>query len=565
LELHLHFMSDKAFNRFFYISLAVLACIYAIGMQLDLMDVDSTTYALLSKQMFQSGSYLQLYLNGIDYLDKPPLVFWVTCLSYKIFGIHDWAYRLPSVLCLALGLYSIYRYAILFYSKRAAKMAVLIMASCMATYVMTSDVRTDTMLTGWVMFSMWQLAEFNRSLKLKNILLGGVGVGCAMMTKGPIGLIIPVTAFAVEFAYKRQWKSFFRWQYLLAVLVIAILLIPMSYGLYQQFDLHPEKVIYDRTGTSGLRFFYWTQSFGRITGESSWNNNPDPFFLYHSFLWSFAPWCVLFIPALYTEIKNKIKNLKKPDGSEAMTVAGFVLILIFLSRSKYQLPHYTFAIHPLAAILTAKYIDERFTSNIKSKLFSAFYGIHIFLMFIIFAILDLIVFYIFPAPKFFILLISLSLGAFLYALFLWKVNTSQKIFVFTLIPFVTLTLIFNTYFYPKVLTYQTGSYLSQQLNKSAPAGSKLIVYRDFNSYSMQYYSNLQLGQYVDDKSLKPMLVRGKTYIFTDTSYVKEIKNVNPEITIEGTYYSHSPTLLSWGFLNPATRNANVDHWVLMKY
>src|SRR5579863_6787699 len=180
-------------------------------MQLDLMDVDSSTYALLSKQMFQSGHYLQLYLNGNDYLDKPPLLFWTACLSYKIFGIHDWAYRLPSALCLVLGIYSIYRYTKIFYPERTAKIAALIMASCMAAYVMTSDVRTDTMLTGWVTFSMWQLAEFNRSSRLKNILLGGAGVGLAMMTKGPIGLIIPVTAFAVEFAYKRQWKRFFRW------------------------------------------------------------------------------------------------------------------------------------------------------------------------------------------------------------------------------------------------------------------------------------------------------------------------------------------------------------------
>jgi 4-amino-4-deoxy-L-arabinose transferase-like glycosyltransferase len=68
-------MNSKAFNRFFYISLAVLAIIYGIGMTLPLMDVDSSTYALLSKQMLQSGHYLQLYLNGADYLDKPPLVF----------------------------------------------------------------------------------------------------------------------------------------------------------------------------------------------------------------------------------------------------------------------------------------------------------------------------------------------------------------------------------------------------------------------------------------------------------------------------------------------------------
>src|SRR3984957_7129403 len=151
---HMKQESSRAFNLFFCISLAVLGIIYCIGMQLDLMDIDASTYGLISKEMFHSGSYLQLYLRGVDYLDKPPLVFWSACLAFKIFGIHDWAYRLPSVLCVVLGVYSVYRYAKVFYEELTAKLAALIMASCCAVYLMTFDVRADTILTGWVMFSM---------------------------------------------------------------------------------------------------------------------------------------------------------------------------------------------------------------------------------------------------------------------------------------------------------------------------------------------------------------------------------------------------------------------------
>jgi 4-amino-4-deoxy-L-arabinose transferase-like glycosyltransferase len=558
-------MNSKAFNRFFYISLAILAVIYSIGMSLDLMDVDSSTYALLSKQMFQSGNYLQLYLNGRNYLDKPPLLFWSACLAYKLFGIHDWAYRLPSVLCLALGIYSVYRYAKLFYSEQTARLAALIMASCMASYVMTSDVRADTMLTGWVMFSIWQLAEFNLTSKLKNMLLGAMGIGFAMITKGPIGLIIPVTAFTMEFAYKRQWKNFFRWQYLIGILVIALILLPMCYGLYEQFDLHPEKVIYSRTGTSGIRFYFWTQSFGRITGESSWSNNPDPFFLYHSFLWSFAPWCIFFIPALFTEIKNKIVHFKKPDSSEIISVSGFVLILIFLSRSKYQLPHYTFAIHPLAAVLTANYLNEHFTSDVKSRIYSIFYVIHIILLLMIYAVIFLIIFYIFPSPLFPDVLIGIIFCCFIYFLCFSGFNLFPKVLLITVITFIALSFTLNTCFYPNVLTFQTGSYVSKRLDNSAPPDSKLLIYKDYWSFSTEYYCHFPIVEYMDKSKLKDNLVRGKTFILADTSDINEIETVNPEITIIGKYYGHSTTLLNWRFLNPATRYSNVDHRVLMRY
>src|ERR1700733_2920091 len=101
---------SRSFNIFFWGSLVILGCIYCIGMHLSLMDVDASQYALISKQMFYSHNYLQVTERGHDYLDKPPLIFWTACLSYKIFGIHDWSYRLPSILCLILGIYSVYRF-----------------------------------------------------------------------------------------------------------------------------------------------------------------------------------------------------------------------------------------------------------------------------------------------------------------------------------------------------------------------------------------------------------------------------------------------------------------------
>jgi 4-amino-4-deoxy-L-arabinose transferase-like glycosyltransferase len=558
-------MDSKAFNRFFYITLGVIVVLYWIGMHLPLMDIDAADYASISKQMFHTGSYLQVYSNGADYLDKPPLLFWLACISFKIFGVHDWAFRLPSALCLAFGIYSLYRYTKMFYSEQTAKIAVLITASCVASYLMISDVRTDTLLTSWVMFSLWQLAEFNRSLKFKNILLGAIGIGLAMLSKGPIGLIIPVTAFIVEFAYKRQWKSFFRWQYILALLVIAIILLPMSYGLYEQFDLHPEKVLYEKTGTSGLRFFYWTQSFGRITGESNWNNNPDPFFLFHSFLWSFAPWSILFIPALIAEVRDKIKNFKTGNTPEVMTVGAFILIFFFLARSKYQLPHYTFPLHLLAAIITAKYLNEQFSLANKTKVFSVFYGLQIFFMIVVFALLFFIIFLIFPAPVLITLVVILSFAGFIYSLVFLKSKQIHKIFFITLIPFATLVFIMDLHFYPSAMKYQTGSIIGKRLNEIASPDSKLYIYNNISPFTAQFYFNYPVVEYRDENKLKADLVPGKSFILTDTADVKTIKSIDPRIVVIETYYDHPPAQLSWKFLNPATRNSALTQKVLMKY
>ncbi|MFX8864254.1 hypothetical protein ABTM79_19115, partial [Acinetobacter baumannii] len=86
-------------------------------------------------------------------------------------------------------------------------------------------------------------------------------------------------ALIPHFVLKRDWKQFFRWEYLLGVIFIAVALIPMSIGLYQQFDKHPGKIINYVPIQSGLKFYYWTQSFGRYTGENSFKEMNDFTFL----------------------------------------------------------------------------------------------------------------------------------------------------------------------------------------------------------------------------------------------------------------------------------------------
>jgi len=131
----------------------------------------------------------------------------------------------------------------------------------------------------------------------------------------------------------------------------------MTYGLYHQFDLHPEKTAYGIESPSGVRFFYWTQSFGRITGESEWDNGARYFFFFHSILWDMQPWVLYFILGLVAVIRSYIKG-GASSQKEFITLGGFVLTFAALSLSKYKLPHYIFVTFPFAAIIAEKYLLE---------------------------------------------------------------------------------------------------------------------------------------------------------------------------------------------------------------
>ena len=107
-------MNKNTFN----IIIAATVLTYLLGMFcIPLMDIDAAQYASISREMLERKSYLQLYDLGKDYLDKPPMLFWLSAVSMKIFGVYDWAYRLPSFLFTLIAIYSTYRLAYIFYKK----------------------------------------------------------------------------------------------------------------------------------------------------------------------------------------------------------------------------------------------------------------------------------------------------------------------------------------------------------------------------------------------------------------------------------------------------------------
>ena len=79
--------------------------VHFLNMFIDVMEIDAAQYAAISSEMFTTKSYLQVYFNGNDYLDKPPLLFWLNCISFSIFGISNFSYKFFAVLSLIFSIY----------------------------------------------------------------------------------------------------------------------------------------------------------------------------------------------------------------------------------------------------------------------------------------------------------------------------------------------------------------------------------------------------------------------------------------------------------------------------
>ncbi len=545
-------------RKTFYILILLCIIVYLTSWAIPLMEVDAVQYANLSREMLLHKSFLQVYDQGQDYLDKPPMLFWLSSLSMYFFGINDMAYRFPSFLFALLSIYSTYRLALLFYSEKLALLGALILASSQAMFLINHDVRTDTMLMGWVTLSLWQLATWLRNEKWKNLIIASIVIAGGMLTKGPIALMVPVFAFVPHLILKRDFKNLFRWQYLVVLVIIAILLIPMSIGLHQQFDLHPEKIVNGQQHVSGLKFFFWTQSFGRITGSNTIHENASFFFLFQNMLWSLLPWILFFILGLISSIQQLIKKrFLLGQNEEWISTGGFIITYCALASSSAQLPHYIFVVYPLAAIITARFIYGLLYTDIFKSMRKPLFITHAVIFSLLAAVLFMLLYFPFPPPNWILLILFVVFCCLIIFLVVKKKLPIPSLPTLLVPGIICINFLMDTGFYRPLLQYQVSVKVNEVINEQHYNKDRFFVYKVGEGRSLDFYGNHNFVHVGNTDSLKT-----NDFLLTTAKGLDSLNKTNYKILYTGQGFHVS--LLTLPFLNPKTRNTETEPYFILQ-
>ncbi|MEO6583688.1 MAG: hypothetical protein ABIO05_05150, partial [Ferruginibacter sp.] len=418
----------------------------------------------------------------------------------------------------------------------------------------------DTILMSWVIFTIWQLAAFFTTKRFFYFFFACVGIAGGMMTKGPVALIVPLFAFGSHFLLQRNFKVFFKWQYLAGIFIIGILLFPMCIGLYQQFDMQPAKMVNGKTNVSGLRFFFWTQSFGRITGESDWKNNSTIFFGLQNMLWSFLPWIIIFLAGLLINMKDIVRQrFLLLQGQEAITTGGFILTYLSLGLSKYQLPHYIFVVFPLAAIITAKFLHALMYQKKHATLHRYFLISHSIIFFLLW--LGLIALMAIPfagIAAWVTVSATLFFITWLFCMFYYK---KQKRWLFTsaVATIIAINLFLNSSFYPALLQYQMGNKAGRWLHLKEIPPQNIFIYQYPEMRSLHFYAKANIYHQDVVDSIQP-----GNWIITLPERLTDITRagLSYQVFFKGEEFHISR--LSLKFLNPSTRPLQLSKYVIVK-
>lgn len=529
---------------------ALLALLYFSAARVDIMDIDASQYAEMSREMANSGSYLRLYDRGGDYLDKPPLLFWAGATSIQILGVNNFAYKLPSVLLGLLALYATYRIARKYYGERSGRIAALILGSSQGMFLMTNDVRCDLALMGWAAAVTWLWDEWLDNKKKTYFVGTALTIALAMMTKGPIGFLAPAFAVLSNRMLKRDWKSIFKPSYVLLGLLVIVFLTPMSIGLFHQFDLHRGKFLNGHYGQSGLRFFYWTQSFGRITGENDWNNGSDISFQLVNMLWSFLPWIFVLLPALWIHFRQLLRNGLALKGlPESISFSGFLLCYLAVGLSKYQLPHYIFVAFPFASIACAGMLHQLYESSQYPKLKGFFEKAMPVAGTLLFIGLFLILCFVFPAGWYWLIAAAVALCVFFF-LCMRPQFPYRSVLIGASAMFL-INIFLTHYFYYQLMQYQIGNSVGRFMKAQKISAKDVIAYRVHDPLpSLHFYADGVVRRF----ELKGYIPSNEgQYLLTEQEGYEELleRGYKMQIAFQGRLFKVSE--LTGDFMNARSR------------
>ena len=535
-------------DRYWFL-LFLIVLVYIAGMFVTLFENDSAQFAVMAMRMFQENDFVNLIKGPYEYLDKPHMHYWLAALSFKIFGLHDWAYRIPAILASLLGAYSCYGLGKLLYNKDIGKLAALIFLTAQTIVLGNIDVRTDAVLTGFTIFAIWQLAAYINTQSVKHIVLGAFGAGIAFSTKGQIALLVIALPLLCHLAYTRKWKTLINWRVVVALLVFALAIAPMLYAYYLQFDLHPEKIIRGKGNRSGIFFIFWEQSFERLSGEGMGKNSSDYFFFFHTFLWVFLPWTVIGLTAYWYRAKTFIKlKFRYSPKYEFLTLGGILLIFIIISFAQYKLPHYLNIVIPLFSVLTASYLYSLYRHTQKSAI-KVLLGVQYFVLGLVFIASVLLCFFVFEFQNPYVCALLSILSVAIIYFCLKREAYYLRIITLSVYSSLLLNTVLNTHFYPSLMAYQAGSTMAGKVAENNIPVDHIYKLSARHSWALDFYNQKP----VIISSLSGIEGKKDIWVYASDEEIKELRDLGFDWDRQYTVNDFRITRLQAKFLNPTTR------------
>jgi hypothetical protein len=326
---------------------------------IPLTDGDSAFYAKIAKNIVETGDWLTMhYGDPSTIIDKPPLMMWLTALSFKLFGINEFAVNFWHSICALLIVIFTYKLAKELFDSRTAFLSSLVLTTSAQFFYQARSPLQDIPLTLFILLSVYSFILFEKRGNFGFFYLASVFVSLAVLTKGPVGLVLPAIILLVYLIISKN-----KLPAILHIVSAAILFLVITLPWFIiEYRIVGQKFLDIFIGHNLGRYFKPIDTVGSEAAKYSAIKPQYDFYSYFLQLLIVAvPWSGFVYPAIYYNIKKKVSSLP--------VVFALSVILFFSLSLNYKISRYVLPAFPALSIVIGKMLADAASDNEASSLY----------------------------------------------------------------------------------------------------------------------------------------------------------------------------------------------------
>lgn len=317
-------------------------CLFSGLGVLGLIGPDEPRYAAIARAMAETRDWVTPRLWGAPWFEKPVLYYWIAGIAMRIFGVSEFAARLPSALAAVLAVVAVGWTTLRSYGADAAWHAFLMLPASVAMIGFARAASPDMLFAGLLAAAMAVACEMLRTPRPGPLLRCAFGffLGAAVLAKGPAAVILAGGATLLWAAITRQWRASFRFLHPLPIAVFCATALPWYVACAIR---NPDF----------LRVFIWQHNFQRYLTPVFEHRQPFWFFG-PVLLVGILPW-ILFLWHVIADAAMSVRNKISADSPGAFFACWALFPVLFFSLSQSKLPGYILpAVPPLFILLGSR-------------------------------------------------------------------------------------------------------------------------------------------------------------------------------------------------------------------